>query len=172
MRTIVILTLFLFPLNMFAQKLNQKTTDPKKNNEMLVGYCNRDGFGTINSIFDSVFRAEYALYQPDAATLQQIASELKGVRISLVMATWCGDSRDWVPRFYKIMDELNFNYKHLTLICVDREKKAVGTSVNSLNIEKVPTFIFYHKKTKLGRIIEVPDDILEKSILKIISPAH
>lgn len=84
------------------------------------------------------------------------------------MATWCGDSRDWVPRFYKIMDELDFKSKNLTLICVDRDKKAPGTKVEELNIEKVPTFIFYRKKKELGRIIEVPGDLLEKDILKIL----
>lgn len=168
MKKLVIVALILFPAMAFAQKLNQKTIDPKKNNEMLVGYCNRDGFSTVNSIFDSVYKAEYSVYQSDAETMSQLAGKLKGIKITLVMATWCGDSRDWVPRFYKIMDELNFNYKNLTLICVDRDKKAPGTIVEGLNIEKVPTFIFYHKKKELGRIIEVPVDLLEKDILKIL----
>jgi thiol-disulfide isomerase/thioredoxin len=168
MKKLVFLALIIFPAMTFAQILNQKTIDPKKNNEMLVGYCNRDGFSTINSIFDSVYKAEYAIYQADSETMNQLAGKLKGIKITLVMATWCGDSRDWVPHFYKIMDELNFNYKNLTLICVDREKKAPGTIVEELNIEKVPTFIIYRKKKELGRIIEVPVDILEKDILKIL----
>ncbi len=168
MKKLVFVALLLFPAMTFAQKLNQKTIDPKKNNEMLVGYCNRDGFSTVNSIFDSVYKVEYANYHPDAETMTQLAGKLKGIKITLVMATWCGDSRDWVPRFYKIMDDLNFNYKNLTLICVDREKKATGTTVEKLNIEKVPTFIIYRKKKELGRIIEVPVDLLEKDILKIL----
>ena len=168
MKKLVFLALILFPAMAFAQKLNQKTIDPKKNNEMLVGYCNRDGFSTVNSIFDSIYKVEYANYLADAETMNQLAGKLKGIKITLVMATWCGDSRDWVPRFYKIMDELDFNYKNLTLICVDREKKATGTTVEKLNIEKVPTFIIYRKKKELGRIIEVPVDILEKDILKIL----
>jgi thiol-disulfide isomerase/thioredoxin len=93
---------------------------------------------------------------------------LNGIKITLVMATWCGDSKEWVPRFYKILDELNFNYKNLTLISVDRDKKAAGTEVETLNIERDPTFIFYNKKTELGRIIEVPVDLLEKNMLKIL----
>jgi thiol-disulfide isomerase/thioredoxin len=100
--------------------------------------------------------------------MDQLAGKLRGIKITLVMATWCGDSRDWVPRFYKIMDQLGFKYKNLTLICVDREKKATGTNVEDLNIELVPTFIFYRKKMEIGRIIEVPVDLLEKDILKIL----
>lgn len=168
MKKLVFVALILFPAMAFSQKLNQKTIDPKKNNEMLIGYCNREGFGTVNSIFDSAYKAEYPVYKADAETMKLLAGKLKGIKITLVMATWCGDSRDWVPRFYKIMDELDFKSKNLTLICVDREKKAPGTTVEELNIERVPTFIFYRKKKELGRIIEVPGDLLEKDILKIL----
>jgi len=168
MKNLVFLTFILIPALAFAQKLNQKTTDPKKGNEMLVGYCNRDGFATVNSNFDSAYKAEYPLYKADAETMKQLAAKLKGVKVTLVMATWCGDSKEWVPRFYKIMDELKFNYKNLTLICVDRSRKAPGTNVDDLKIELVPTFIFYRKKTELGRIIEVPGDLMEKEILNIL----
>ena len=153
----------------FTQKLNQKTTDPKKNNEMLIGYCNRDGFSTVYCNFDSAFKAEYPVYHADKATMKQLAGKMKGIKVTVVMATWCGDSKDWIPRFYKIMDELNFNYKKLTLICVDRSKQAPGTNVETMKIELVPTFIFYRKKVEIGRIIEVPADLLEKEILKIVT---
>jgi thiol-disulfide isomerase/thioredoxin len=169
MKKLAIVALLLLPVLSFAQSLNQKTTDPKKNNEMLIGYCNRDGFSTINSNFDSAYQAEYPVYMPDPETMKQIAEHLKGIKITIVMATWCGDSKEWIPRFYKIMDELNFNYKKLTLICVDRAKKAPGTNVDNLKVELVPTFIFYRKKNEIGRIIEVPNDLLEKNILKILT---
>jgi len=169
MKNLLFLAFIIIPAITFAQKLNQKTNDEKKGNEMLIGYCNRDGFPLVNSNFDSTYKAEYPIYKADAATLKQLATKLKGVKVTIVMATWCSDSKDWVPRFYKIMDELKFNYKNLTLICVDRSKKAPGTNVEELKAELVPTFIFYRKKIELGRIIEVPGDLLEKEILKILS---
>lgn len=168
MKKLVVLILIILPAMVFAQKLNHKTTDPKKGNEMLIGYCNRDGFATVNSNFDSAYKAEYPIYKTDAQTMKQLAGKLKGVKVTVVMATWCGDSKEWVPRFYKIMDELKFNYKNLTLICVDRKKQAPGTHVENLKIELVPTFIFYRKKVELGRVIEVPADLMEKEILKIL----
>lgn len=169
MKNFIFLILLAIPTFAFSQQLNQKATDPKKNNEMLIGNCNREGFVGLNCNFDSAFRAEYAVYHADEATLKQLAKKLKGIKIIVVMATWCGDSKDWVPRFYKIMDQLDFNYKKLTLISVDRNKKAPGTVVETLNIEKVPTFIFYRKDIEIGRIIEVPVDLLEKDMLKIVS---
>lgn len=168
MKNLVFLILFMLPSMAFSQVLNQKTTDPEKNNEMLIGYCNSDGFITINSNFDSAYQIEYSVYRADLATMKHIAKKLQDIEVTVVMATWCGDSKEWVPRFYKIMDELNFNYNNLTLICVDRSKKACGTNVETLYIEKVPTFIFYRKKVEIGRIIEVPADLLEKDILRIL----
>jgi thiol-disulfide isomerase/thioredoxin len=169
MKKLLFLALIIIPAMNFAQKMNQKTSDEKKGNEMLIGYCNRDGFATVNSNFDSVYKAEYPIYRGDEATIRQLAGKLKGVKVTVVMATWCSDSKDWVPRFYKIMDELKFNYKNLTLICVDRSKKAPGTNVDALKTDLVPTFIFYRKKVELGRIVEVPGDLMEKEILKILS---
>jgi thiol-disulfide isomerase/thioredoxin len=169
MKLFVFLSLLIAPIIAFTQQLNQKTTDPVKNNEMLIGCCNRDGFAAINSNFDSAYKAEYTAYRANVETMKQLGEKLKDIKITVVMATWCGDSKDWVPRFYKIMDGLNFDYKNLKLISVDRSKKAAGTHVETLKIEKVPTFIFYRGEVELGRIIEVPTDLLEKDILKIVT---
>ena len=136
---------------------------------MLVGYANREGFVAINSNFDSVFRIEYAKYHADAATLKQLSRAMRGINVTIVMATWCGDSKEWVPKFYKIMDEMKFNYKRLAVIGVDRDKQAPGTPVKDLKADRVPTFIFYRKKLELGRIVETPSDLLEKDILKILT---
>lgn len=169
MKKTVLFLLILFPALTFAQKkMNQKAVDPKKNNEMLVGFCNRDGFKMINSNFDSAFVTGYSAYKPDEATVNELAGKLKGIKITIVMATWCGDSKEWIPRFYKIMDDAGFKYKNLTLISVDRDKKASGTNVETYKVDLVPTFIFYRNKLELGRIIEFPLGIFEKEMLKIV----
>jgi thiol-disulfide isomerase/thioredoxin len=169
MKKVVIMLCLLLPFVVNAQQLNQKGTDPKKHNEILLGYCNREGFVMINSNFDSAYRAEYVIYKPDEMVLSQLRPALKGVTIKVVMGTWCGDSKEWVPRFYKVMDHAGFNYKKMKLIAVDRDKKAGALDITDLKIERVPTFIFYKKKKELGRIIEVPNDLIEKDMLKIIS---
>lgn len=168
MKKSIFLLLLLLPVAIWAQTLNQKAPDEKRNNEMLVGYCNRDGFKTIHSNFDSVFQVEYANFKPDKATLEQIPGKLKKLKVTVVMGTWCGDSKDWVPRFYKIMDQVGFDYNNLTLICVDHTKMAPVKNLAKLKIQKVPTFIFYHKKHELGRIVETPADLFEKDMLKIL----
>ncbi len=85
------------------------------------------------------------------------------------MGTWCSDSRREVPRFYKILDELNYPEEKVELINVDRNKVGIENSVDSLNIELVPTFIIYSKGEEIGRIIETPKESLEKDLAKILN---
>jgi hypothetical protein len=151
----------------FTQQLNQKTVDEKRHYEILTGKCNREGFATCN--FDSAYNAGYSAYTPDMEILSRISSDLGDVSITLVMGTWCGDSKEQVPHFYKILDKLNFDYSKFTLICVDRDKKAQGLDLSALKIEKVPTFIFYRNNIEAGRIIETPEASLEKDLLRIIA---
>jgi thiol-disulfide isomerase/thioredoxin len=168
MKNILLSLTLLFPLVLLSQGINQKAFDEKRNNEMLVGICNREGFKSIQSNFDSVYQQEYSAYKADAATLEILKKKLRKVKVKVVMATWCGDSKDWIPRFYKVMDQIGYDEKNITLICVDHQKRADVKGLQGLKIERVPTFIFYKRKRELGRIIETPSDILEKSMLEIL----
>ena len=85
------------------------------------------------------------------------------------MGTWCSDSQREVPRFFKILDQLAFNFNNITLIGVNRAKQADNTEVNELNIELVPTIIFFIDGKEIGRIIESPEENLEKDMVKILS---
>lgn len=164
---LLILSLFTILTPGYTQKFNQKTIDEKKHYEILIGQCNRDGFATCK--FDSAYKAGYSAYAPDMAILNQCQPYLADVTITLVMGTWCGDSKEHVPHFYKILDLLKFDFDKLNLICVDRSKTAPGIDLSQLNIQLVPTFIFYRKEKEIGRIIETPVASLEKDMLRILS---
>ena len=145
---------------------NQKIFDPKAKQKILIGYCTRDGL--MSSDFSTYFKDEYAKYNPDSALVKEIKPKLRQVVITIVMGTWCSDSREQVPRFYKIID--NAGYKDaVTIICVNKDKRGGPISLEGMNIEKVPTFIFYRNVKELGRIIESPSETLEKDILTILS---
>lgn len=171
MKHLLIILLYLLSFVASAQKFNHTVVEPEKNQLIILGYCNKAGFKLIPA-FDSAYHAEYGLYPADPAIAQQIQQQLKGIKITIVMGSWCGDSREWVPRFYRIMDKTGFNFrKNLTVISVDRDRKAPGTKADVLNVVRVPTFIFYNKRKELGRIVETPMDVFEREILRIISIA-
>lgn len=140
-------------------------TDEKSGKPMLTGLCTRDNL-TKDTSFSWWFEAEYDYYSPDSSVMKLI--KLDSIKIVCVMGTWCSDSRREVPRFFKILDNLKFEENNLSLYCVDRKKQAEGFDIDQFVIERVPTFIFYKNDAEIGRIIETPQETLERDILKII----
>ena len=74
-----------------------------------------------------------------------------------------------MPRLFKILNELNYNVNSITLIGVNREKQGLSNETEGLEIELVPTIIFYKDGSEIGRIVETPVESLEKDLLKILS---
>jgi thiol-disulfide isomerase/thioredoxin len=167
MKTAVILLVLFASSILFAQQFNQSVIDTVKNKKMLIGYCTFEAFQ--DSAFKEWFDEQYNNYHLDYETLNQLEGEIDDISITIVMGTWCSDSREQIPSFYKILNELNYPTDKITLICVDRNKKGLSDEVSNLNIELVPTIIFYRKGKEIGRIIETPQESLENDLLRIIS---
>ena len=85
------------------------------------------------------------------------------------MGTWCPDSRREVPRFMKILNIWQFPATKLTFIGVDNAKLSPVGEYNSLDIQRVPTFIIYKNNIEAGRIIENPTTSLEQDIVNILN---
>ena len=165
---LLVLSVFI-TANLFSQNLNNKTFDEKAEREILIGYCDINGLQ--EEPFDEWYNSEFDEYTPEKKILRKIKkSKINStIKVTIVMATWCSDSRREVPHFYKILDKIKYDLKNVTLINVDTKKLAEETNVKKLNIEKVPTFIFYKNKKEIGRIIETPKETLEKDMLKILN---
>ncbi len=137
---------------------------------MLIGYTTRPAFNDTS--FSWWYDSEYKNYDVDIDALQPLFEDttlIADVNITIVMGTWCSDSRREVPRFLKIIDGLNFPQEFLTIYSVDRNKTMNGDSLEDLNIELIPTFIFFRNGIELGRIVEAPIESLEIDMVKIIT---
>ena len=169
MKTNVLLLLVLFSVvNLKAQEINKIVFDEMADENILLGYFDRNGLSGDD--FNFWFNAEYSSYSVDIIVLENVQTKaLSSLEIKLVMGTWCSDSQREVPRFFKILDQLAFNFNNITLIGVNRAKQADNTEVNELNIELVPTIIFFIDDKEIGRIIESPEESLEKDIVRILS---
>ncbi len=142
-------------------------TDEKKNEPMLVGTVTKSQL--MEGTFADWFIKSYNIHKLDRKTLDKAGSDFTGLNITVVMGTWCGDSREFVPPFLKILDTLGFPEQNLKIICVDRQKNGISEEVKDLDIKLVPTMIFYRDGKETGRIIESPKMGLEKDFLKIIT---
>ncbi len=159
--------LLLLVFTITAQDKNVTLIDSTSGKPILIGLCDRAAF--VDTNFAWWFDSGYKFYRPDTNAIAQIKEVSNDYRITIVMGTWCSDSRREVPRFYKLIDELNFPEEKIKLINVDRNKIGIDNNVDSLNIELVPTFIIYSKDEEIGRIIETPKASLEKDLAKILS---
>jgi thiol-disulfide isomerase/thioredoxin len=167
----VISTLFIafimMPVMIFSQEMNKKITDPKSGKEILFGNCNRAGLerGDFGKLFDEY----YKIYEPDMAVISQLKLKQEGVELLIVLGTWCSDSQEQVPKFFKVLDMIRFDKKNVQMICVDGNKEAGAVDLVNYNIQKVPTFIVYKKGREIGRIIETPYTTIEKDLLMFFS---
>ena len=167
--TSVAIVFFIFGACSTSKKINQLKFDEKANKDILYGYCDLNGLTSVP--FDEWYHAEYNSYEPDIEILSNIESSggLADLSITIVMATWCHDSKREVPRFYKLFENLDYDIDLIKLINVDTKKEAKGTLVSKLNIERVPTFIFSRGSEEIGRIIETPEESLEADMLNIVA---
>ena len=94
---------------------------------------------------------------------------MSDISIKIVLGTWCPDSRREVPRFMRIIDELDIPHDRLEFIGVDDVKISPIENFDSLDIIRVPTFIFFRNNLEIGRIIENPVTSLEQDMIDILS---
>lgn len=153
-----------------SQEINQTKTDAS-GNEMLLGKIDKDGL--ISRNYGAWFNKQHKGYEVNSEIIKSIKSELTTYEITLFMATWCGDSRREVPKFYKILEKANFPTDRLTVVALDHEKdqykKSPGGEEKGLNILKVPTFIFYKDGKAVNRIVESPIVSFEEDMKAIIT---
>lgn len=171
MKQFISAILLVFAMQVNAQELNKKMEDPTKHKEVMLNICTREGITTFEE-FKASYDPNYAAYKVDSTLVKDLSKLAKGKKITIVLGTWCGDSKFQVPNFLKIADALKLDDSDITIIGVDGTKKAENGLIDSLKIERVPTFIFMDKKgTELGRITESPKATLEKDMLKILTDA-
>lgn len=140
--------------------------DIKTNKNILIGISNRKAYQDSN--FASWFNAVYKNYDVDTNTIKEYKSKINNKTITIILGTWCSDSKREVPSFLKILDYIKFPQDSLKLINVDRDKHALDNEVNDLDIELVPTIIVYDKGEEIGRIVETPVESLEMDLVKIV----
>lgn len=166
MKTLLFITFTLLTANIFAQEFNNKVIDEKSKNEILIGLCNKQGF--LETPFTNWFKTEYDAYQPNIDIIKQLKPYADKYKITVIMGTWCSDSRREIPRFLKVMDYAGYSPNTIKILCVDTQKKAPETDLSIYNIEKVPTIIISDYNKELGRIIETPIKTLESDLLNIL----
>ncbi|MEI6696777.1 MAG: thioredoxin family protein [Bacteroidota bacterium] len=166
-KLIGLIAVFIFMVfSLQAQKLNKKMIDTKSNKEILYGKCNLKGFKKAE--FGKIFKKEYNNYLPLNEIIALLQPKMMNISFEIILGTWCGDSKEQLPRFIRILDAVKYKTKTISFLCVDRSFKADGFDRDKQNIQKIPTFIIYRNNIEIGRIVETPIQTLEKDLLDIL----
>lgn len=156
--------LLFFLVNLYTLAQEKNPTADKNH----TGPITQEDFRT-GSTADWFIKA-YEAYKPKKKVLKEIKKPIKKYHIKVFMGTWCPDSRREVPKLLKLLDEVNFKEKHLEIYTMDRSKSTEKNYEEGLDIQRVPTIIFFDKNGKeVNRFVEFPQKTLEKDILKIVT---
>lgn len=151
---------------LMAQSLNKIINDPQTEQQILIGYADRNGL--TKGEFSHYYNSQYEVYKVSDKLVKKISSRIENVSVTIILGTWCIDSKIQVPRFMKIMDALAFPSDKIKIIALDTRKEAMVIDMGPYAIERIPTFIFYRDGIEIGRIVESPRKKLEKDIFKIL----
>ena len=134
----------------------------------LLGYINAGQFS--QPPHSGWFIKGFEEYIPDQDVITKLGGiDKKDLSVKIVLGTWCPDSRREVPRFMKIADLMQLPAGKIVFVGVDNSKIAPVGGYDTLQIERVPTFIIMRKKVETGRIIENPVTSLEQDMLNILT---
>ncbi len=137
-----------------------------KGQDILVGKGNFRALETAP--FVKWFKSNAGAYRPDNQIIRALKNKIQEVDFEIYMGTWCPDSREQVPAFYKILNEAGYNTDKVPIYFLPRHYDA-NPMVKGKNIIRVPTIIVKKDGKEIGRIIEYPMETLEKDLLKIVN---
>ncbi|HUP59067.1 MAG TPA: thioredoxin family protein [Thermoanaerobaculia bacterium] len=103
-----------------------------------------------------VWRAIAEQYEPDAAVVERLRAIAEPTQLQVVLATWCGDSRQHVPRLLKAIERAANPNLTVELIGIGTEFLSPMELVQGENITNVPTVIVRRGANEVGRFVETP----------------
>lgn len=164
---IIVIALSLISLSGMAQEMNQTKVDDRIERSILFGRVTLDGLN--DTLCANWFKPEFKAYNLDTEILSELKEmDLTGLKMVLVLGTWCHDSHLQVPRMIKLLKSIEFPMSDLNLFAMDTNKKAPGIDVQAIDVKLVPSLIVYKGTKELGRIIESPKVSLEADLLEIL----
>jgi len=112
-------------------------------------------------------------YHPNPAAMKYLKQHIADYRILIAIGTWCGDSKDLVPKLYKVLNGLNIAYEDIMMIGMDRDKTTLTKEGKKLSkkykITLLPTFILIDKDgNEAGRIEESVSKSVEEDMVEIM----
>lgn len=119
------------------------------------------------------WRDERAKYEPKQKWLDLLAGAKLKYELVVAMGTWCGDSREQIPRLQAVLAALGERspFAAPRLVGVDRSKWIDRELYPFGQVDLVPTIVVTAGGSEIGRIVETPvSGKIEKDLARILAP--
>jgi len=103
-----------------------------------------------------VWRSIHDHYTPDAEAVKRLRAIDKPLRLQVVFATWCGDSKRHVPRLLKAVHEAANPNLHVELYGIGNDFHTPIDFIQDHSIINVPIVMVCDGAIEIGRYIETP----------------
>lgn len=125
---------------------------------LVTSHQSQAGTMTVDELWQTVpvWKAIAETYEPDPAVLERLRAVQTPTRLQVVLATWCGDSKKYVPRLMKSVAVANNPNLTIELVGIGAEFDEPMEVVQGLNITNVPTVLVLQGETEVGRFVETP----------------
>lgn len=142
----------------------------KSNQKVLTGLITRADIQSDTSFPWFSKNMQYGTADPDAVkTFREKAGSFE---IVIFCGTWCEDSQNLLPQFYRLVDKSAFPDSSITLIGTDRNKETMYNLHKVFNVKNVPTFIIMKNGKEAGRMIEYGKyGTADKELAEIVNSA-
>jgi thiol-disulfide isomerase/thioredoxin len=107
-------------------------------------------------------------YQAAQIAVDELSKMAGEYQFIVFAGTWCEDTRDLLPKFYKVLVDAGIDFRAVTIFAVNRDKEALNIERTLYSITRVPTFIVMHQFREVGRITESVSTSIEQDLLDII----
>ncbi|CAN5838118.1 hypothetical protein BH10BAC2_BH10BAC2_34470 [soil metagenome] len=152
-----ILSTFLFFLFITTTAIAQLhsyeiSTDPENGSKVLRGLLIRADIQNDTSF--KWFNDNMKFGQANAAAVEAFKKHTQDIQLIVFGGTWCEDTQNLLPVFYKLIDKSGFPDSSITLVGVDRPKTTLYNLHKVFNVTKAPTFIVIKDGKEIGRVEE------------------
>jgi len=123
-----------------------------KHRKVLRGLLSRADIESDTSF--SWFQKNYKLGKPDASAVAAFKQHNNDFQMLIFAGTWCPDTHNLLPEFYRLADAANYADSSITLIGVDNSKTTLDNLSKTFHLVDVPTFIILKDGKEVGRVVE------------------
>lgn len=170
MKLLTTVVLLFLSINSFAQVQYEVSKDPQNGQKTLKGILSRELL--LNDAEFSWMKNDISWYKPNAECVANLTAVKDTIQLIVFVGTWCEDSQIVFPQLLKMLDQVGFDMKRLTVVGVDRKKTTLGHLTEALNVTKAPTIMVLKGGKEIGRVEEFGKyGIYDKELAEVLVKA-